>query len=269
MATGPAGNATEHGHAKERPVITHRWISVQIADLARAEGRAGGGLRGYRTSRYGRSPDCSCDRGADAEFIIKVGPALGIVLIIATQRPDKASLPTPVSGNASIRFCLYVAGQTENDMILGSSAYKNGLRATMFRPEIDAGLGWLKGATPEPKVTRTHCLNVKEAGQVAARARIARQRAGTLTGAALGEDTAGAARDVLADALAVFGGDARAALGHHRRAARRPLAGSLGRCQRRGGVGGAARPRRPQRPGQPRRPEPAGCRREALEALQA
>jgi len=32
MATGPAGNATEHGHAKERPVITHRWISVQIAD---------------------------------------------------------------------------------------------------------------------------------------------------------------------------------------------------------------------------------------------
>ena len=29
MATGPAGNATEHGHANERPVITHRWISAQ------------------------------------------------------------------------------------------------------------------------------------------------------------------------------------------------------------------------------------------------
>jgi hypothetical protein len=32
-------------------------------DLVRTEGRAGCGLRGYRTSRYARSPDCSCDRG--------------------------------------------------------------------------------------------------------------------------------------------------------------------------------------------------------------
>jgi S-DNA-T family DNA segregation ATPase FtsK/SpoIIIE len=146
--------------------------------------------------------------GADAEFVIKVGPALGVVLILATQRPDKASLPTGVSGNVSIRFCLYVAGQVENDMVLGTSAYKNGLRATMFRPEIDAGLGWLKGATPEPKVTRTHYLNVKEAETVAVRARAARERAGTLTGVAIGETEAQAAREPLADALAVLGGDA-------------------------------------------------------------
>ncbi len=145
--------------------------------------------------------------GADAEFVIKVGPALGIVLVLATQRPDKASLPTGVSGNVSIRFCLYVAGQVENDMVLGTSAYKNGLRATMFRPELDAGLGWLKGATPEPKVTRTHYLNVKEAETVAVRARAARERAGTLTGVALGEDTSAPAREPLADALAVFHGE--------------------------------------------------------------
>ena len=31
---------------------------------------------------------------ADAEFVIKIGPAFGAVLVIATQRPDKASLPT-------------------------------------------------------------------------------------------------------------------------------------------------------------------------------
>jgi DNA segregation ATPase FtsK/SpoIIIE, S-DNA-T family len=64
--------------------------------------------------------------GLDAEFIIKIGPAFGVVLIIATQRPDKASLPTGVSGNESTRFCLKVMGQVENDMILGS-AYKNGI----------------------------------------------------------------------------------------------------------------------------------------------
>ena len=39
--------------------------------------------------------------GLDAEFVIKIGPAFGVVLIIATQRPDKASLPTGVSGNVS------------------------------------------------------------------------------------------------------------------------------------------------------------------------
>ena len=32
-------------------------------------------------------------------FIIKIGPAFGVFLILATQRPDKKSLPTGVSGN--------------------------------------------------------------------------------------------------------------------------------------------------------------------------
>ena len=53
------------------------------------------------------------EAGADAEFIIKIGPALGVVLILATQRPDRDSLPTGISANASLRFCLYVAGQIE------------------------------------------------------------------------------------------------------------------------------------------------------------
>ena len=55
----------------------------------------------------------------DAIFIIKIGRALGVFLVLATQRPDKDSLPTGVSGNVSTRFCLKVAGQIENDMILG------------------------------------------------------------------------------------------------------------------------------------------------------
>jgi DNA segregation ATPase FtsK/SpoIIIE, S-DNA-T family len=62
--------------------------------------------------------------GLDAEFVIKIGSAFGVFLVIATHRPDKASLPTGVSGNASLRFCLKVMGQVENDMILGTSAYK-------------------------------------------------------------------------------------------------------------------------------------------------
>ena len=39
-------------------------------------------------------------------FIIKIGRRSASFLILATQRPDKESLPTGVSGNVSARFCL-------------------------------------------------------------------------------------------------------------------------------------------------------------------
>jgi S-DNA-T family DNA segregation ATPase FtsK/SpoIIIE len=144
--------------------------------------------------------------GLDAEFVIKIGPAFGVFLVIATQRPDKASLPTGVSGNVSTRFCLKVTGQVENDMVLGTSAYKNGLRSTTFRPGIDAGIGYLVGAGPAPQVVRTFYLNMADTERVAARARALREAAGTITGHAAGTEDEGP-RDVLADVLAVFGTD--------------------------------------------------------------
>jgi S-DNA-T family DNA segregation ATPase FtsK/SpoIIIE len=142
----------------------------------------------------------------DAIFIIKIGPAFGVFMILATQRPDKDSLPTGVSGNVSMRFCLFVAGQVENDMILGTSAYKNGARATMFRPEIDAGLGYLKGESTVPRVVRTYYLNDAATEQVAKRARQLREHAGTLSGVALGQDDTVPQRDVLADAAEALAG---------------------------------------------------------------
>ena len=71
--------------------------------------------------------------GEDAVFIIKIGPAFGVMLDLATQRPDAKSLPTGVSSNVGLRFCLKVMDQMANDMVLGTSAYKNGIRATTFR----------------------------------------------------------------------------------------------------------------------------------------
>jgi DNA segregation ATPase FtsK/SpoIIIE, S-DNA-T family len=152
-------------------------------------------------------PDHGKAAGVDAQFIIKIGPAFGVVLVIATQRPDKDSLPTGVSGNVSTRFCLKVTGQVENDMILGTSAYKNGLRATTFRPEIDAGIGYLTGAGPAPQVVRTFYLDMHACERAAIRARALREAAGTITGHATGAEDE-AARDVLTDVLAVFEGDA-------------------------------------------------------------
>jgi len=147
--------------------------------------------------------------GEDAVFIIKIGRALGVFLILATQRPDKESLPTGVSGNVSTRFCLKVAGQVENDMILGTSAYKNGARATTFRPKIDAGLGYLKGEENTPQVVRTYYLNNADTERAAKRARALREAAGTLSGVALGDDDGTPQRDVLADVAESFGSDAK------------------------------------------------------------
>ncbi|MEU0570863.1 cell division protein FtsK [Nonomuraea sp. NPDC005983] len=143
--------------------------------------------------------------GEDAEFIIKLGRALGVVLILATQRPDKRSLPTGVSANVSIRFCLRVGGQTENDMILGTSSYQNGIRATTFVPEADAGIGYLVGATPVPKVVRTAYLDTPATQLIADRAYALRKALGTLSGHALGEQPEASmpAFDLLADVLAV------------------------------------------------------------------
>jgi S-DNA-T family DNA segregation ATPase FtsK/SpoIIIE len=92
-------------------------------------------------------------------------------------------------------------------MILGTSAYKNGLRSTTFRPEIDAGIGYLVGAGPAPQVVRTFYLNMADTERVAARARALREAAGTLSGHAL-EGADEGPRDVLTDVLAVFGEDA-------------------------------------------------------------
>lgn len=119
----------------------------------------------------------------------KRGPAVGIIVGLATQRPDAKSLPTGISSNAVLRFCLRVAGQTENDMVLGTSAYKSGVRATMFS-RTDLGVGYLAGEADDPTIVRTAYVDAKTAEAIAARARALRIAADRLTGHAAGIDAA-------------------------------------------------------------------------------
>lgn len=132
-------------------------------------------------------PEYGKEAGEVATAIIKRGRALGVVLILATQRPDKDSLPTGISANVGTRFCLRVMGQVENDLVLGTSAYKNGVRATSFT-RSDRGIGYLVGATDAPVVVRAYYLDAEAADTVVARARAAREAAGTLSGFCLGEE---------------------------------------------------------------------------------
>lgn len=148
------------------------------------------------------------EHGAEFEEIctdlVKRGPALGITLILATQRPDAKAIPTGISANAVLRLCLKVMGQTENDMVLGTSAYKNGTRATMFAFS-DKGICYFAGEGDAPRIVRSFYIDAPTAEKIAARARGLREAAGTLSGHALGEvpEDTGPAFDLLADIAAV------------------------------------------------------------------
>ncbi|KWT63167.1 cell division protein FtsK [Streptomyces albus subsp. albus] len=138
--------------------------------------------------------------------LVKRGPATGIVLLLATQRPDAKALPTGISANASARWCLKVMGQLENDMVLGTSAYKRGVRATMFAWN-DKGIHYFVGEGSDARIVRAIYIDGRAAEAIGARARKARELAGTLSGHALGEapeEVTGPAYDLLADILAVI-----------------------------------------------------------------
>jgi S-DNA-T family DNA segregation ATPase FtsK/SpoIIIE len=102
-----------------------------------------------------------------------------VILLIGTQIPDKDSLPTGITRNVNTRYCLSVADQTANDMILGTSAYKNGYRATVFQPVIEAGWGILAGFG-KPSPVRSFYVDTTAALRVVTRAIAARVKAGTM-----------------------------------------------------------------------------------------
>ncbi|MFJ8585207.1 cell division protein FtsK [Streptomyces sp. NPDC093595] len=147
--------------------------------------------------------------GAEFEEIctdlVKRGPATGITLLLATQRPDSKSLPTGISANASTRFCMKVMGQIENDMVLGTGSYKRGVRATMFAWG-DKGIHYFVGEGSDARIVRSVYVDAVAAEAIATRARKLREDAGTLTGHAAGqapEVDKAASYDLLRDLLAV------------------------------------------------------------------
>ncbi|MFI7586263.1 cell division protein FtsK [Spongisporangium articulatum] len=143
--------------------------------------------------------------GEDAEAVIKLGRALGVILIIGTQIPDKDSLPTGITRNVNTRFCLSVADQTANDMILGTSMYKNGYRATVFEPVVEAGWGIAVGLG-KPGSYRSYYVDTAAAEKMIATAMVLRGKAGTLPEAPVQRETVSSV-DLLADLLTVWPAD--------------------------------------------------------------
>ncbi|MFI7697343.1 cell division protein FtsK [Nonomuraea sp. NPDC049655] len=128
--------------------------------------------------------DYGVEAGELCEKVIKLGRALGVILLLDTQIPDKDSLPTGITRNVNTRVCMSVRDQVANDMILGTGMYKAGYRATVFEPGDDtdpgdAGWGVVVGVG-KPGPRRSFEVNALQAKQVIARAIEMRVAAGTM-----------------------------------------------------------------------------------------
>ncbi|MFY1689069.1 FtsK/SpoIIIE domain-containing protein [Plantactinospora sp. WMMB782] len=141
-------------------------------------------------------PEIGKSAAAAKTSIIKRGRALGIHLVLMTQRIDKESLPKGVTSNIALRTCLAVPSHVETDLALGTGAYRMGARPTQFEIGVDAGWGVRVGYGPMTSV-RAAYLDRAAVERVCARG--VALRGGTVAGVDLP-----AARDILDDLRAVW-----------------------------------------------------------------
>ena len=142
----------------------------------------------------------------------KVGPAAGIMLDIATQRPDSKVLPEGLRGQIGTRLALKVMNWQSSDTILGAGASTAGLDASKLL-QNHKGVGILLGADDGElaeaggQTVRTYLLDLATLQRIVDRGRELRAKAGTLSGVAAGEDVIdeAPARNLLDDVREVFG----------------------------------------------------------------
>lgn len=145
--------------------------------------------------------------------LVKLGPALGVIVLMGTQNVNSTTIPRPISTNAAIRACLKVSDQIENDQIMGTSKYGQGIDATQFDYE-DKGLAYLRADGSRERIVRSVVgLDAVASEGVAARARAYREAANLLSGDAAGEGfEAPFEPDLVADVRDVMDHPARPAM---------------------------------------------------------
>jgi DNA segregation ATPase FtsK/SpoIIIE, S-DNA-T family len=156
--------------------------------------------------------EISKDIAALLVFLVKVAPGAGIIIMASTQKPSGigggGTVGTQFNSfrdNMSIRFGLRTSSWQVSEMCLGQGAYSEGLDTSTLLPQY-RGVGILRGASDASPTVRTYLADGQDAERILTAARVIRQRAGTLTGMALGE-TEPETMDVLADVLTVLGSD--------------------------------------------------------------
>ena len=146
-------------------------------------------------------------------YLVKVAPGAGVIVLSATQRPSgigSGQIQTQFVNfrdQHQVRFALRTPSWGVSDLVLGDGAYSAGLDSSSLLADYK-GVGILRGAMDASPTTRCYYASDEDAERVLLAARALRERAGTLTGYAAGQEVERPSRDVLGDVMAVFGDDA-------------------------------------------------------------
>ncbi|MFF3867325.1 cell division protein FtsK [Micromonospora sp. NPDC001898] len=143
--------------------------------------------------------------------ILATGPSAGVILLSSSQKPsgvgagDVGRLFNRYRDNHAARFALKCGNRLVSEAVLGGDAYAEGFDASSL-PVGDEyrGVGYLYGVTDDTPTVRTFLATHVDAERILLAARAHRERAGTLSGEAAGEEVAREARDVLGDVRNVF-----------------------------------------------------------------
>jgi S-DNA-T family DNA segregation ATPase FtsK/SpoIIIE len=120
------------------------------------------------------------------------GPAAGIVLVLATQRPDTKTIPSALRAVLGSRFALRVMDWRDSNIILGEQMNTRGWDSSRLLPS-HKGVGILRpdgetaaGADVLAMMVRTDYMPNNDWTTLCERGRALRAAAGTLTGHAIG-----------------------------------------------------------------------------------
>ncbi|MGH3913845.1 MAG: cell division protein FtsK [Pseudonocardiaceae bacterium] len=128
-------------------------------------------------------------------WLAKKGPAAGIVLVLATQRPDSQTIPSALRAVLGSRFALRVMDWRDSNIILGEQMNTRGWDSSRLLPS-HKGVGILRpdgdtaaAADVLAMMVRTDYMPNHDWATVCARGRALRAAAGTLTGHAVGTES--------------------------------------------------------------------------------
>lgn len=130
------------------------------------------------------------------EDLAKVGPAVGIILVVATQRPDSKTIEASLRDVIGTRIALKVPNPASSNVILGEGMVGAGADASKLL-RSHKGVGIIVGADDGPlaesgpQTVRGDYIDLPPMRRISERGKRLREEAGTLAGDATGETVAG------------------------------------------------------------------------------
>ena len=128
-------------------------------------------------------------------WLVRKGPAAGIIVILATQRPDAKTIPSRLRAVLGSRFALRVMDWRDSNIILGEQMNTRGYDSSTLLAS-HKGVGILRpdgetdhGAEVLAMTVRTYYMSNQDWQVICQRGRALRETTGTVTGHAAGHDS--------------------------------------------------------------------------------